>query len=192
MENDIREMIWSFSHSYYNGKDLMHGIKHIERVLKKADNLASKYPQASSDIVFTACCLHGIVSNSEGIVRTFLSALNMHKEQVEKSIIAAFESQISSVPESLEGKIIHDAHLIEGGKTFLVVKSLVTGTARGQSLEETLDYLNKNILNKGQCYLTEAIKMYAEKQEYLKDFMDSILGENDFNIVRGVKNIGTD
>jgi uncharacterized protein len=134
MENYIREMIWSFSQPYYNGKDLMHGIKHIERVLKKADNLASKYPQASNDVVFTACCLHGVVYSNEEIVRTFLRSLNIPREQVEKSIIAAFESQVSSVPESLEGKIVHDAHLIEGGKTFLAVKSLVVGTARGQVL----------------------------------------------------------
>ena len=145
--------------------------------MKKADNLVSKYPQANSDIVFTACCLHGVVYSGVETVRTFLKSLNMPREQVEKSIIAAFESQVSSIPESLEGKIVHDAHLIEDGKTFLVVKSLVVGTARGQSLEETLDYLNKNILNKGQCYLTEAREKYARKQEYLKDFMDSILGE---------------
>jgi len=77
----------------------------------------------------------------------------------------------------LEGKIAHDAHMVEGGKTFLVVKSLVTGTARGQSLEETLDYMNRNILNKGQCCLPEAVQMYAEKQAYLKDFMESVLKE---------------
>ena len=67
--------------------------------------------------------------------------------------------------------------MIEGGKTFLVVKSLVTGTARGQTLEETLDYMKNNILSQGQCYLPEAIELYAEKQMYLKYFMESILRE---------------
>jgi len=177
MDNYFREKVWSFSLPYYNEKDIMHGIKHIERVLKEADNLASKYPQANRDIIFAACCFHGFIYSSEEIVRTFINEINMPEEQTEKCIRAVFESQVGSVPETLEGKIVHDAHMIEGGKTFLVVKSLVTGTARGQSLEETLDYMDKNILYKGQCYLTEAVEKYAEKQEYLKDFMKSILGE---------------
>lgn len=33
----------------------------------------------------------------------------------------------------------------------------------------------QNTLNKGQCYLPEAVKKYAEKYAYLKDFMKSIL-----------------
>jgi uncharacterized protein len=84
------------------------------------------------------------------------------------------ESQVNSIPRTLAGKIVHDAHLIEGGKTFLVVKSLITGTARGQSLEETLEYIAKNILHKGICYLPEAIEQYKQKQEYLQDFMESM------------------
>ncbi|NJD03667.1 MAG: hypothetical protein FIA99_13980, partial [Ruminiclostridium sp.] len=153
----------------------MHGMKHIERILKEADNLTLIYPQADRDIVFAACYFHGIIYGNEEIIRSFLERLNLFDEQICKIITAACESQVGSVPETLEGKIAHDAHMIEGGKTFLVVKSLVTGTARGQSMEETLEYVNRNILNKGRCYLAEAIDKYAEKQAYLKDFMESIL-----------------
>lgn len=171
----LKERIWEFSTPFYNTKDLMHGIKHIERVLAEADQLAMEYPQVDKDIIFAACCFHGLIYIDEKNVRDFLKELNLQEEYADKIIIAAFESQVSSVPETLEGKIVHDAHMIEGGKTFLVVKSLVTGTARGQSLEETLDYMKNNILNKGQCYLPEAVEKYAEKQAYLKDFMESIL-----------------
>jgi uncharacterized protein len=174
MDTGFRNMVWSFSLPYYDKKDIMHGIKHIERILKESDNLLLKFPHVDSDIIFAACCFHGIIYSSEEIICAFLKELDLSEDLAERIIIAAFESQVDSFPDTLEGKIIHDAHLIEGGKTFLVVKSLVTGTARGQSLEETLDYMNKNILNKGQCYLAETVDMYAKKQAYLKDFLESI------------------
>lgn len=60
---------------------------------------------------------------------------------------------------SIEGKILHDAHMIESRNTFLIVKSLITGLVRGQTLEEMIEYIEKNILGKGQCYLAEAKKM---------------------------------
>jgi uncharacterized protein len=173
IKNKIRE----FSIPYYDEKDIMHGTKHINRMLKEAEKLALNYPQADKDVVFIACYLHGVENRNNGNVRAFLSAINISEEQIEKCIKAAFESQVGSVPETLEGKIVHDAHMIEGGKTFLVVKSLVTGTAGGQSLEETLDFMNRNILNKGKCYLPEAIYKYEEKQIYLGEFMESIFTE---------------
>src|SRR5690348_15198248 len=102
----LKEKLWEFSIPYYKGKDIMHDITHIERVFREADKLASKYPQANRDIVFAACCLHGFVFNTEEVVRAFLKELNLHEEQAKKIIIAAFESQVSSVPETLEGKIV--------------------------------------------------------------------------------------
>jgi len=171
----IKERIWEFSAPHYNRKDIMHGIKHMERIFEQTDHLAIKYPEADKDIIFAACYFHGFIYSDEKEIRDFLKELNLQEEYADKIIIAAFESQVSSVPETLEGKIVHDAHMIEGGKTFLVVKSLVTGTARGQTLEETLDYMKNNILSQGQCYIPEAVEKYAGKQAYLKDFMESIL-----------------
>ncbi|NJD04816.1 MAG: hypothetical protein FIA99_19950 [Ruminiclostridium sp.] len=176
-DEKVKKEIREFLNPFYDRKDMMHGIKHVERIFKEADNLLLKYPQADKDVVFAACYFHGIVYNNEAIIRSFLKGLNINEEQIDRIVTAAFDSQVKSIPETLEGKITHDAHMIEGGKTFLVVKSLVTGTARGQSLEETIEYLNTNILNKGQCYLDEAIVKYLKKQEYLKDFMESILVE---------------
>jgi uncharacterized protein len=43
--------------------------------------------------------------------------------------------------------LLHDAHLIKGGKDYLMIKSLVTGVERGQTLEETIQYMKKNIIS---------------------------------------------
>lgn len=42
---------------------------------------------------------------------------------------------------------MHDAHVLEGGKAYLIVKTLITGSVRGQSLVETLDFMERNVLN---------------------------------------------
>ncbi|MGL4337470.1 MAG: hypothetical protein ACRCST_11325 [Turicibacter sp.] len=80
-----------------------------------------------------------------------------------------------SKPQTLEAKILHDAHMSEGGgKTFLIVKSLITGSVRGQSLEETIDYIETHLLHKGQCYLAEAQEVFYQQQVFTKIFMEDL------------------
>lgn len=74
----------------------------------------------------------------------------------------------------MEGRILHDAHMIEGGRTYFIVKSLITGSVRGQTLEQTIDYIENNILDKGLCYLPEAQEIYDEQQAFAKDFIVSL------------------
>ena len=76
----------------------------------------------------------------------------------------------SEVPETLEGKILHDAHVLEGGKPYLVVKTLITGSVRGQSLLDTLKYMEGNVLDKNSCYLPETIPLCEEMNEYTNRF----------------------
>jgi len=61
--------------------------------------------------------------------------------------------------------------MIEGGKTYLIVKSLITGSVRGQTLEQTIKYVEDNILDKGICYLPEAKAIYSGQQEFTKIFI---------------------
>jgi uncharacterized protein len=48
---------------------------------------------------------------------------------------------------------------------------LVTGTARGQKLEQTIDYIEKNVLGKAKCYFPKAQELYRQKEEYAREFM---------------------
>ena len=83
--------------------------------------------------------------------------------EIQRIIKASWESQKDRDAETIEGKILHDSHMIEGGKTYLIVKSLITGSVRGQNLEDTIKYIENNILNKGICYLEEAKEIYKEQ-----------------------------
>ena len=82
----------------------------------------------------------------------------------------AWESQRSEIPETIEGKILHDAHVLEGGKTYLIVKTLITGSIRGQSLLDTLNYAEKNVLNQNKCYLPETIPLCEEMNIFTNSF----------------------
>ena len=119
----------------------MHGLSHIDRLLSLAKQICAKYPQASLQTVVCGAYLHGIPETGE--IKEFLTSMSISKQEVHDIVTAARESLIEQIPVSLEGKILHDAHLLEGGKTFLITKSLVTGTQRGQSLGETISFIEK-------------------------------------------------
>ena len=95
---------------------------------------------------------------------------NYDEEKVAKTLKIAWESQRSEIPETIEGKILHDAHVLEGGKTYLIVKTLITGSVRGQSLLDTLNYVEKNVLNQNKCYLPETIPLCEEMNIFTNSF----------------------
>lgn len=160
---------------YYQNKDTMHDLSHIERVLKGAESLAKQSGyDVDMDVVECAAHFHGFVYSDEGAITEWLGRQNLTGERIRQIVQVAWESQKACVPESLEGKILHDAHMIEGGKTFLVVKVLMTGAARGQTLRETIAYLENSVLGKGECYLPEAKGVYREQQEFAREFVKDL------------------
>lgn len=70
----------------------------------------------------------------------------MNEEDIEVIIKVAWESQRPEIPETLEGKILHDAHVLEGGKTYTVVKTLITGSVRGSRLKKPFHLCRKMYL----------------------------------------------
>ena len=96
------------------------------------------------------------------------------KSMIAKTIKISWESQRSEVTKTIEGKILHDAHILEGGKTYLIVKTLITGSVRGQSLTETLNFMERNVLDKNNCYLPETIPLCEEMNKYTNDFFTEI------------------
>jgi len=153
----------------------MHDLSHIERVNQTALALAEEIKEDFDvNIITFATYLHGFIYKHEKEIRDFLAEKQIDNQLADKIILVAWESQKSSNAVTHEGKLLHDAHMIEGGKTFLVTKSLVTGSVRGQSLIETLKYMKANVLDKGQCYFEITRNRYLEAQQYLKDYLDDI------------------
>lgn len=160
---------------YYEGKDIMHDLSHINRVFMYVEKLLKigNY-KVDIDILKYAVYVHGFIYNSEQCIIRWLENQKLPSDVIDKIITAAWESQKDETAQTLEGKVLHDAHMIEGGKTYLIVKSLITGSVRGQTLEQTINYLENNVLGKGTCYLPEAQAVYYDQQEFAKGFINDL------------------
>lgn len=171
-----------FVYRFYESKDMMHDLTHIRRILASAIKISKKHKTADLKIVKFAAYLHGIdIDANNKRLTEYLRSKSLKTEAIKQVFRAARESQKESVPKTIEGKILHDAHLLEGGRTFHVVKSLVTGASRGNSLQQTMDHFNADIYGKYKCYLAENTKQYEEKEAFARKFFNDLaknLGEN--------------
>ena len=172
---DKKELL-NFVEPYYAEKDIMHNMWHIELVNKMINKILSvgQY-DVDEECLQLATFFHGFIYQCEEKIIEWMTVHNYNQEQISKTIRIAWESQRSEVPETLEGKILHDAQVLEGGKTYLIVKTLITGSVRGQSLVETLNFMKENVLNKNKCYLPETISLCEEMNEFTNKFYLDLL-----------------
>lgn len=165
----------SFVKQYYENKDIMHDLSHVDRVLKYVEKLTKvgNY-NVDMEVLIYAIYFHGFIYSNEQDIINWLQIQGVSNNMIERIVKASWESQKDKEAKTLEGQVLHDAHMIEGGKTYLIVKSLITGSIRGQTLEETIIYIENNILGKGICYLPEAQVIYNQQQEFAKDFINDL------------------
>ncbi|WP_291570215.1 hypothetical protein [Clostridium sp. UBA4548] len=169
------DSLLGFVKPYYEDKDIMHDLSHISRVLIYVEKLlkTGNY-EADVDTLKYAAYFHGFIYNCEEKIVEWLKCQKLSSKMIDRIITVAWESQKEEAAQTLEGKILHDAHMIEGGKTYLIVKSLITGSVRGQTLKQTIEYIENNILGKGICYLPEAQIIYYQQQEFAKAFVKDL------------------
>ncbi len=164
-----------FVKPYYAQKDIMHNLWHIKRFLDVALSLSKRY-RADNEILTYAAYVHGIDQNRHRKNLTnFLESQGLQKRKV-RILLVARESGKKVKPKTIEGKLLHDAHLVEGGRTFLVTRCLVTGAVREYSLGEIIDYFEERIDGKFKCYLPETQKMYKEKEKFAREFFHDLKG----------------
>lgn len=165
----------TFCKPFYEGKDIVHDLWHIRLMKATLERMLRLREYAvDNDALLCALWFHGFVYSHEDAIRSFLASEGIPPEAAEKIIRIAWESQKQEAPETLEGKILHDAHVLEGGKTYLVVKTVAAGTARGQSLSETLNYLKEHVLDRHTCFLPESQAPLREMNAYARDFLNSM------------------
>ena len=173
MEN---KKVIEFVKPYYENKDIMHNMWHMELVKKKIDEVISiSNYKINYEYLILAMYFHGFIYSDEKKIRNWLKENKYDDNEIDKIVKIAWESQRNEIPETIEGKILHDAHVLEGGKTYLMVKTLITGSVRGQTLKETLEYMNKSVLNKNKCYLPETLKLCEEMNNYTNNFYEQII-----------------
>lgn len=177
MKVDMNEVI-AFVKEYYDSKDIMHNMWHMELVKKKIDEIISiSNYNINYENLILAMYFHGFIYNEETKIRNWLLDNGYTNKETDNIIKISWESQRSEIPTTTEGKVLHDAHVLEGGKTYLMVKTLITGSVRGQSLLETLEYMKNNVLNKNKCYLPETIPLCEEMNNYTNEFFKQIMND---------------
>lgn len=118
------EKFLSLLAKYYVEEDAAHDAGHARRIYLKAKKFARKY-SANKDILALGTALHGVVEKHGKKAGKTLEKNGVPAKLISSGIEAAFESLVNSKPKTLEGKILHDAHLCEGGRAFIAVKALV-------------------------------------------------------------------
>jgi len=167
-----------FVRPYYANKDIMHNMWHIELVEKWVNKILNMNCYAANVEYLTfATYFHGFIYTHEADVRAWLKEQNLSEEDICRVVEIAYESQRTEIPESIEGKILHDAHLIEGGRVYQITKCLITGSLRGQSLLETINYIETNILDKSVCYLPETLELFEQANQFTKYFISELKTE---------------
>lgn len=169
------EALTAFCAPYYADKDIMHNLWHIElaeKWVQKVIDLGNYKPDR--ELLTYALYFHGFIYSDEPAIRQWLAGQNLAPDRIEKIVQIAWESQRPEIPETLEGKILHDAHVLEGGKTYLVTKTLITGSVRGQNLKDTLNYLQTQVIDRSHCYLPETIPLLNEMNAFAKFFAEAL------------------
>lgn len=169
--NKVKEFVAPFHKDY----DVMHDLTHIERMLWSAKKLIkNKDATIDTEAIGYAAYFHGLTDEHGDAILKWLMNNGVPEDKAGLIITIAEDSMKNAVPRTPEGMILHDAHMIEGGKTFLIVKSLIAGSVMGQTLDQTIEYIEKNILDKGACYLPEAKEMYREEQAFAKQLLNDL------------------
>ena len=125
---------------------------------------------ANREYLSLALAFHGFIYKDESKIKKWLKDNGYSQDDINCIVKIAWESQRPEIPKTLEGKILHDAHVLEGGKTYTIVKTLITGSVRGQSLTETLEFMKKYVLGANKCYLSETKVLCNEMNIFTEEF----------------------
>lgn len=157
------EAVRIFVKPFYDSKDIMHDFTHISRIqYVLVDLYNTSDTKFNLELAELALYFHGIIYSQEEKIKDLLLELNVNQNTISQIVKIAWESQKESKPTTLEGLFLHDAHMLEGGRNFEIIKSLITGSVRGQSLNETMNYIESNVLKKGKCYTIEGVSRYEK------------------------------
>ena len=163
-----------FAKPYYQTKDAMHDMSHVQRDLETARSISRAYHPDEETITYAAY-FHGIdVRKHEVALMRFLVSRGLSRRKASKVLRVASESHSGSRPRSIEGKILHDAHLVAGGKALYVARFLVTGALRGYSVEHTIEFFEENVDGRLRCYLPETRKKYAAIEAFGRKFFSDL------------------
>jgi uncharacterized protein len=166
----MNKPLLEFVRPYYAKKDAMHDLSHVRRFLNTARSISKKY-HVDGEILTYAAYFHGVDGErNRNDLMKFMASQDLSEGKAEKILRVAWVSHKEPRPTTIEGKILHDAHLVEGGRAFMVAKFLITGALRGLPISHTIKYFEDEVDGRFRYYLPQTRKKYSVMEKFAHGF----------------------
>lgn len=164
--NDLAQ----FVAPYYEKNDILHNYRHTKRLVKMVNTIIENggyKNEVRYDNVICAAYLHAMVKHEEERALSWLMEHGVSEPQAEDIIDIAKRGQREGRPNSLESRILHDAYILEGGKSYAMTRYLIYGYKNNLGIDKTLTYIENSIVPSLRCHLPYT----QEKLEEYKAFV---------------------
>lgn len=162
----------NFVAPYYDKKDILHNNAHTKRLVRMVNKIIDKCgckDDVKYDNVICAAYLHVMVKNEEGRALDWLMSHGVSEPQARDIIDIAKRGQRDGRPNSLESKILHDAYILEGGKSYAMTRYLIYGYKNNLGIEKTLLYIENSIIPSLRCYLPWTQEQLEEYKDFVQE-----------------------
>lgn len=206
MKRSLRNTLIDIARKRINSKDVSHDFSHALRVLSNAEIIA-KAEKADLSIVIASALFHDIVCYPKNHPKSRLSSDESAKKAVsilnkiqdfDKKKIKFVESAIKQcsfskniIPETLEGKILQDADLLEATGAIAIMRTFASTGAtkrpfyhlkdpfcisrKPDDLKFALDLFYSRLLKAEKRMHTKTAKKIAKKRDlFLKQFLSQL------------------
>lgn len=166
--------------------DPVHGIGHIERVVKIACQIANSYKNVDHEVLLLAAHLHDIGRISEpenhavrsaSIAKYLLRVLEYPEDKIEKVVDAVLAHSYSSRYESmsLEARILSDADRLDALGSIGLARVLMYSGELGRELNEVIEHIKLKLLKLPEAMHTDEGKVEAERRvKIIKEFLENL------------------
>lgn len=148
----------------------MHDYRHIRRLRLQAGKLCRALGIPIKDIAM-AIYYHNLTDKQKQELDHFLMAYGYEKNQLEKLRRLETKMERTQVPTTQEEKVIHDCHILEGGKYFFMIRTLIADSHDGKNIQQTLQKLEEEIIPSTKCYLPLTREKLKEQHKVAKDII---------------------
>lgn len=167
----------AFVAPYYDKKDVLHNNEHTKRLIKMVDRIIEKGGYKNDiayDNIICAAYLHVMVKTDEALALRWLKEQGIGSSHAEDIVEIAKRAQRDARPNTLESKILHDANILEGGKSYFAVRYIIYGNYNGISIKRMLDNIENTIIPSLRCYLPVTQEMFEESKAYALNFVEQL------------------
>lgn len=182
MNRYTQEPYLDFVKSFYAGMNPAHGLPHIVRILRRLDRFsAGIMPAPREEYLYFLSCFHGLAGllrDNQGFhsrSRAYLEQLGWQDYEIDEAF-EMLERHIEN-PKTVEEGIVHDCNCVEEVGALGIVKAFSVGASRGESFEETADFIENRYINTIVFRTPAGTRIGQERKAFTRDFIRRLRSE---------------